>query len=129
MKTFHNPPDVHPPAGVYTHQVELRGPQRLLILAGQVGIRPDGTVPEDAGEQLEVALDNVARNLRAANMDMADVVKVTTYLVGDFDLTRLRQTVRARYGDHAPCSTLLYVAGLAAPAYRVEIEVWASRAD
>lgn len=129
MKTFRNPPDVHAPQGVYRHQVEIQGPERLLVLSGQVGARPDGSIPEDGLEQLELVLENIARNLRAAGMDFADVFKISYFLVGEFDLPRLREMMRARFGDHAPCATLLYVAGLASPAYRVEIEVWAGRVD
>ena len=129
MKTFRNPPDVHPPQGVYRHQVEIEGPERLLVLSGQVGARPDGTVPDDPLEQLDLVLENVARNLAAAGMGFADVFKVTTMLVGQFDLTQVREKLRERYQGHAPCSTLLYVAGLASPAYRIEMEVWASRAS
>ncbi len=128
MKTFRNPPDVHPPQGMYTHQVELQGPERLLILSGQVGAWPDGGVPEDGLEQLDLVLDNIALNLQAAGMGFGDVIKTTTFLVGEFDLPALREKIRERYEGHAPCSTLVYVAGLASPAYKIEIEVWASRA-
>ena len=126
MKTARNPDDVHAPQGVYSHQIEITGGERLLAMAGQVGARLDGSVPDDAYEQLALAFENVERNLRAANMDIADVVKITYYLVGDIDVTRLREMVRARFQAHRPTSTLLYVAGLASPAYRVEIEVWAA---
>lgn len=129
MKQFQNPPDVHPPAGHYSHQVELRGPQRLLILSGQVGRRPDGTMPDDPLEQLDVALENVERNLRAAGMDVADLVKVTYYHVGPIDMARRRQIIVNHYHDHKPASTLLYVAGLFIPECRVEVEAWASRGE
>lgn len=128
MKTFRNPADVHEPQGVYRHQVEIEGPERLLVLSGQVGARPDGSIPEDGLEQLDLVLENIGRNLAAAGMGFADVFKISYFLVGEFDLPRLREKMRARFGSHAPCATLLYVAGLASPAYRVEIEVWASRA-
>jgi hypothetical protein len=32
----------------------------------------------------------------------------------------------SRLGAHHPCTTLLYVAGLAAPNLRVELDAWAS---
>jgi len=129
MKTFRNPADVHAPQGMYTHQVELQGPQRLLVLSGQVGARPDGTLPEDGLEQLDVVLDNIERNLAAAGMTLQDVFKITYFLVGEFDLTPLREKMRARFQGHKPCSTLLFVAGLASPEYRVEIEAWACREE
>ena len=127
MKTFRNPSDIHAPQGAYTHQVEIQGPERLLVISGQVGARPDGTVPDDPIEQLDLVLANIGGNLRAAGMDYADVFKISYFLVGDIDLTRLREKMRARFGSTLPCSTMLFVSRLAAPVYKVEIEVWASR--
>jgi enamine deaminase RidA (YjgF/YER057c/UK114 family) len=129
MKEFRNPQNVHQPVGSYTHQVEIAGNERILILSGQVGIREDGTVPDDPLEQIDVALENIFRNLQAANMGVKDLVKLTYYLVGEIDTTKRRELVTAKLQGHKPCSTLLYVAGLASPVYKVEIEAWASRAD
>ena len=126
MKEFRNPPDIHPPLGSYTHQIEISGNERMLILSGQVGMRQDGTVPEDPLEQIDIALENVFHNLRAANMDVKDIIKLTYYLVGEMDTAKRRQLVASRLQGHAPCSTLLYVAALASPIYKVEIDAWAS---
>ena len=125
MKEFRNPPDVHPPVAAYTHQIEVRGPERWLVLSGQVGMNQDGTVPDDPIEQLDAAMENLFRNLRAANMDVGDILKLTFYLVGEWDSNRRRELVVARLKDHQPCMTLLYVAALAAPIYKVEIDAWA----
>jgi 2-iminobutanoate/2-iminopropanoate deaminase len=127
MKEFHNPSNVHPPiANSYTHQIEIKGVERLLILSGQVGMKEDGTVPEDPIDQVDVALENILRNLRAANMDVQDIVKVTFYLVGEMDSTRRRKVIASKFKGHKPCSTLIYVAGLASPIYKVEVDAWAS---
>ena len=64
MKQYRNPPDVHPPVAGYTHQIEITGAERLLILSGQIGRNPDGSVPEDPVEQLRVAFENLERNLQ-----------------------------------------------------------------
>ena len=127
MKTFRNPADVHAPQGNYTHQVEIWGPERVVVLSGQVGARPDGSIPDDPLEQLDQLMENIGRNLSAAGMAFGDVFKITSFLVGDFDLAGFRARLLQRFGDHKPCSTLLRVAGLASPVYRVEIEVWASK--
>ena len=129
MKEVRNPQNVHKPLGAYSHQVEIRGNERILVLSGQVGVREDGTVPEDPIEQIEVALENVFRNLQAANMDMKDIIKLTYYLVGDVDTAKRREIVASKLQGHQPCSTLLYVAALANPIYKVEIDAWASRED
>ena len=129
MKDFRNPSNIHAPLGSYSHQIEITGSERMLILSGQIGMREDGTLPDDALEQIEVALENIIRNLQAANMGVKDLVKLTYYLVGEIDTAKRRELVAAKLQGHKPCSTLLYVARLATPDLRVEIDAWASRAD
>lgn len=121
-----NPAAVHAPVAAYSHQIEVAGPARWLVLSGQIGRRADDSVPEDPVEQIQVALDNIAANLHEAGMDIGDVVKLTVYLVGDIDAARRRAAFDAWLGAHRPCMTLLYVAGLAAPVYRVEIDAMAA---
>ena len=129
MKEFRNPQDVHEPVGSYSHQIEVRGNERLLVISGQVGMRQDGTVPEDPLEQIDIAFENILRNLRAAGMDINDLIKVNYYLVGEIDTVKRRDVILSKLQGHKPCSTLVYVAALASPVYKVEIEAWASRAE
>ena len=126
MKEFRNPQNVHEPLGSYTHQIEINGNERMLVLSGQVGMRQDGIVPEDPIEQMDVAFENIIGNLQAAEMGVKDIIKLTYYLVGEIDTAKRRELVASRLQGHAPCSTLLYVAALASPIYKVEIEAWAS---
>lgn len=85
-------------------------------------------MPEDPIAQISVALENVRRNLEAAGMSIPDLVKVTWYLVGEVDGRRRREVTAEWLQGHEPCSTLLYVAALAAPEFRVEVDAWACRA-
>jgi enamine deaminase RidA (YjgF/YER057c/UK114 family) len=120
---------VHQPIAGYTHQIEVTGTPRWLVLSGQLGRTLAGTVPTDPIEQLTLALDNLRANLDAAGMEITDLVKLTLYLVGDLDAERRKHALTDRLGGHRPCLTLLFVAGLAAPEYRVEIDAWAARED
>ena len=128
MKESRNPRDVHQPLGSYSHQIEISN-ERLLVISGQVGMLQDGTIPEDPFEQIDLAFENIFRNLRAAHMDVKDIIKLTYYLVGEIDTVKRREVVLSKLQGHQPGSTLLYVAALASPAFRVEIDAWASRAD
>jgi 2-iminobutanoate/2-iminopropanoate deaminase len=128
MKTQRNPETIHAPLAAYSHQIEITGPERMLVLAGQVGMTPAGDIPEDPIEQLGVALDNVERNLEAAGMELGDLVKLIVYLVGEWDNDARRGLVAARLGTHRPCMTAVWVAALAGPSLRVELDAWASRA-
>lgn len=129
MKEFRNPQNVHQPLGSYSHQVEIKGNERMLVMSGQVGMKEDGTVPEDPIEQIEVALENIFHNLQAANMDVKDIIKLTYYLVGEIDTAKRRELLASKLQGHQPCSTLLYVAALASPIYKIEIDALASRAE
>ncbi len=122
-----NPAGVHAPVAAYSHQIEVSPGARWLVLSGQIGLRLDGVPPSDPVEQIELALDNVRRNLEAAGMGVGDLVKLTFYLVGDIEADRRRQVLTAFFGAHRPCMTLLYVSALASPALKVEIDAWAAR--
>ena len=128
MKTPRNPDTVHPPLAAYSHQIEISGRERMLVVSGQVGMTPDGSIPDDPIEQLGVVFDNLERNLEAAEMGLGDLVKLTIYLVGEWDTDARRKVVSERLGMHRPTTTAVFVAGLAGPTMRVEIEAWASRA-
>ena len=127
MKTPRNPETLHAPVGRYVHQIEVADEHRLLFISGQVGMQPDGTVPTDPVEQFTVALENVLRNLDAAGFETTDLVKLTTYVVGELDAPGRRAALDRLLGSHVNTSTLLFVAALAAPEYKVEIDAWAVR--
>jgi len=127
MKQPRNPATIHAPLGRYVHQIEVSGESRMLFLAGQVGIAPDGSVPADPVAQLGVALDNVIANLEAAGFESTDLVKLTTYVVGEMDAAGRRAELDRVLGSHLTTSTLVYVAALASPDYKVEVDAWAIR--
>lgn len=128
MKQFRNPPDVPIPGAAYTHQIEIPPGERLLVLSGQVGRRVDGSIPAEAAAQMEVAFENLQNNLKAAGMDMSDIVKLTFFIVGEMPSAERARVIAAWLGDHKPCMTLIFVSALAAPEYKVEVDAWASKA-
>ncbi|GFZ31654.1 enamine deaminase RidA [Clostridium zeae] len=125
MKTFRNPENIHAPLAAYTHQVEVSGQERWLVLSGQIGKDINDFIPEDPIKQIELAMENIKLNLKAANMDTKDLVKIVFYMVGDIDNAQRREAIAKALGDHEPCMTMLYVAGLASAALKVEIDAWA----
>lgn len=127
MRRFRNPPPyrVHPPIAGFHHQAEV-GALSWLVLSGQFGIRPDGHVPEDTIEQLVIALENVRQNLFAADLKVKHVMKLTLHLVGEVDMDRLRVELARWLGNHEPTLTILFVAGLVGPSFRVQVEALAA---
>ncbi len=125
MKEFRNPEKIHEPVADYTHQVEVSGQARWLVMSGQIGKYKDGPIPEDPIEQIEIAMDNLVKNLEASNMKVTDLVKIVFYLVGNIDNSKRVEAVSKVLQGHKPCMTLLYVASLANPSIKVEIDAWA----
>lgn len=125
MKNFKNPGDIHAPVADYTHQVEISGQTRWLVMSGQIGKDENESMPEDPIKQLEIAMDNIVKNLHAANMDVKDLVKLVFYFAGNIDNSKRVEAVSKVLKDHKPCMTLLYVASLANPSLKVEIDAWA----
>ena len=125
MKVARNPSSVHAPLAGYSHQIELSGCERLLALSGQVGMTVAGKVPESAADQFELALMNIARNLEAAGMTSADLIKLTIYLTEPI-APEVRAEILGRFLEgHQPTMTLIFVPALAGPTLKVEIEAWA----
>ena len=127
MKEYRNPSTVHAPLAGYTHQIEITGQERILMLSGQVGMDLPGNVPDKPAEQLALALDNLILNLQAAEMETQDIVKLTIYLVTPIDREIRAEIMDEKLKGYHPCMTLIYVAGLAAPNLKVEIDAWASK--
>jgi len=88
-------------------------------------LKRDGTLLDDPVEQLEIALDNISKNLKAAGMEVRDMVKLTLYLVGSMDNEKRREVLSNWLDKHQPCMTLIYVASLASPILKVEIDAMA----
>jgi enamine deaminase RidA (YjgF/YER057c/UK114 family) len=123
-----NPDGVRPPAGLYTHSVEVAPNARWLYIAGQTGMGLDGAVPDGIEAQSEIAWTNIVTILAASDMTVEDMVWMKTFLTRREDRDGY-QAVRSRYlGDVRPASTFLIVSGLANPDFLVEVEAVAAKA-
>lgn len=123
-KEFLNPSDVYQPTGQFTQAIKVTH-GTLVFVSGIVGYEPDMTIAKgDMVRQAEVAYENLRRVMAAAGGSPSDIVKVTIYIGEDFTAKReALRDVRSRFfGDHAPASTLVQVAGFASHDYLFEIE-------
>ncbi len=113
-------PDEMEPVSHYCHAT--RAGDRVWV-SGSVGVRSDGTIPEDTVEQFQVAIDTVDRCLKAAGAEARHVVKVTVLLTDINDRAAINPIRQAYFGEHRPASTLFEVSALVSPEMKVEIEV------
>jgi 2-iminobutanoate/2-iminopropanoate deaminase len=70
-----NANDAPPPVAAYTQAIEVAGVTRTLYISGQVGMRMDGTIPEDIVEQSRLAWQNLEAQLNAAGMTLDNLVR------------------------------------------------------
>ena len=116
-----NAADAPPPAGQYTQAIEVTGASRTLYLSGQVGIASDGSVPEDAEAQCALAWRNLQAQLRAAGMEIENLVKITTIVRNPSDIagsafrpgSSAGSTSAGQHADHRRSRN---------PAWKVEVE-------
>ena len=127
MTTFLNPPDVHAPVGPYSHTAVVPEGMELVFVAGQVGMRPDGSVPDDFAEQAELTFVNLRACLAAHGLGVEAVVKVGVFVLPQQDFQLLRAVREKHFGKHRPTSTTIYVPQLAAPKLLLEVEAIAVR--
>ncbi len=120
--TLSNPPTVRPPISCYSHAALIAGPPRRLVISGQVGIAPDGGIPESAEAQVAQAFANLRAILEAHGMGFRDLIKTTAFVTGREVVGVFRAHRDRLFADHPPASTLLIVAGLVDPRLKVEIE-------
>lgn len=127
-----NPDTLCPPQGRYTHVAVATG-TRIVSIAGQVGIRPDGKLAgADIGAQTTQAYENVGLALEAAGATWRDVIRVGIFVTSDEQLGDLAAARDAIYTEAFPDGpstyppgTLLVVRGLAHPDLLVEVEATA----
>ena len=126
MRRHHVRPEGLPPTNGYSHIVEFSG--RLLVVSGQVPLDAEGQLvgADDPEAQIRQVFKNLRTALASSGAGFEDIVKITVFLTDLADLEAFRR-VRDDYvtGDTAPASSLVRVAGLVNPAFRVEVEALA----
>ena len=122
MRRVINPGGIAKPASTYNHAVLVERPDRTLYLSGQIGERPDGSIASDFTEQARQTWANIQAILAEAGMSIADLVKLTSFIVGREHVRPYYEVHREAVGGLLPPWTLVLVAGLGRPQYLVEVE-------
>lgn len=118
---------------LFSELVEVKGPGTLLYLSGigaEDGNGQAGTIfhPGDAYRQTRVAYEKAAALLARHGASLADVVKITAYLLDprDFPAYHRARSEAFQGISGLPAHTLLCISGLAWPDMRVEVELVAA---
>jgi 2-iminobutanoate/2-iminopropanoate deaminase len=120
-----NAPDAPMPPSNYAQALEVSDFKRLLMVSGQIPVRPDGLVPADFESQCRLAFANVEAQLRAAGLSLDNLIKVTIFLSDRrhaMDLRRIRQDV---IGSRSIALTVI-ITGIFDEKWLLEIEAMAA---
>lgn len=122
--THLNPAGLHRnPA--FTHAVVVEGAARTVYIGGQNAVSAEGQiVGGDLAAQAEQVLTNLETLLAAAGATLQDVIKWSIYVVQGPDIRPAFEVFQRTWGarPNPPTISVLTVAGLANPAFLVEVE-------
>jgi len=100
----------------------LRCGDRVLV-SGTAPIWPDGSCPSGAGVQAERCFAIALAALAEAGAGAHDVVRTRMFITDAADADAVGAAHRAAVGEAAPAATMVVVAGLLDPRWKVEIEL------
>jgi enamine deaminase RidA (YjgF/YER057c/UK114 family) len=93
-----------------------------VVVSGTAPVWPDRSCPPDAGEQARRCFEIIAAALADLGAGLADVVRTRMFLVSSGDAEAVGAVHREIFGDVRPAATMVVVAGLLDPRWKVEIE-------
>jgi enamine deaminase RidA (YjgF/YER057c/UK114 family) len=100
-----------------------------VLVSGTAPIWPDGSVDPVPREQARRCLEIIDAALAEAGAALTDVVRTRTYLVDAADAEVVGGVHGEVFGEIRPASTMVVVAALLDPRWKVEIEVEALVAE
>jgi enamine deaminase RidA (YjgF/YER057c/UK114 family) len=100
-----------------------------VLVSGTAPIWPDGSCDPDPYAQAKRCLEIIADALLQAGASPADVVRTRTFLTDAADWEAVGRAHGELFADVRPASTMIVVAGLLDPRWKVEIEAEAQIPD
>lgn len=93
-----------------------------VVVSGTAPIWPDGSCDPDAGVQARRCLEIIAEALAEAGVGIEHVVRTRMFITDPVDSDAVGEVHGETFGAVAPAATMVVVAGLLDPRWRVEIE-------
>ncbi len=122
----HDPVEgIYPATPDYVHALEIRNPDRIIYLSGTMGLDASGAAGATLAAQLVLVWSNVRTILASAEMTVANIVRVTSYL-RDASFAKDNQDARvdALEGNIVPTTAI--VVQTLADDWLVELEIVAA---
>jgi enamine deaminase RidA (YjgF/YER057c/UK114 family) len=93
-----------------------------VLVSGTAPVWPDGSCPADATAQARRCFEIVATALGEAGASTGDVVRTRMFLTRPDDAEAVAAVHEEWFGPVAPAATMVVVAALLDPRWRVEVE-------
>jgi enamine deaminase RidA (YjgF/YER057c/UK114 family) len=90
--------------------------------SGTGPVWPDGSCPEDAGAQARRCFEIILTALAEAGAGAEDVVRTRMFLTSVADAESVSAVHGELFGEVRPAATMVVIAGLLDPRWKVEIE-------
>ncbi len=114
-----------PPLSPFEEQAKFTRAMRVgdrIIVAGNIGTEADGTINPDAGRQAERCFEQIIDYIQQLGGQSGDIVRVRMFVTDIADAMAVTNAFTAACGHARPTGTLVAVAALAGPGFKVEIE-------
>ena len=99
----------------------VRAGNRVLV-SGTAPVWPDDSCDPDPGVQARRCLEIIEAALAEAGANLRDVVRTRMFLTDAADVTAVSRAHGEAFGDVRPAATMVIVAALVDPRWKVEIE-------
>ncbi len=93
-----------------------------VLVSGTAPVWPDGSCEPDVAAQARRCFEIIGAALAEAGAGPADVVRTRMYLLSPDDAGAVGAVHAAYFGTTRPAATMVVVAGLLDPRWRVEVE-------
>jgi enamine deaminase RidA (YjgF/YER057c/UK114 family) len=93
-----------------------------VMVAGTAPVWPDGSCDPDVGVQAGRCLEIILAALKEAGAEAGDVVRTRMFFVNAADSDAIGRAHGAVFGEIRPAATMVVVAALLDPRWKVEIE-------
>jgi len=100
-----------------------------IVVSGTVGVEADGTVAPGAGEQADRCFALIREHIEYLGGRMDDVIRVRMFVTDIADADAVTAAFTRALGHVRPTGTLVAIAALYRPEWRVEIEAEAVVGD
>jgi enamine deaminase RidA (YjgF/YER057c/UK114 family) len=95
----------------------------FIYVAGQIGLNPDGSMPDNDAGQIVNAFDRLKIVLEEAGATLDDIVELVSYHVGlQGHLTQFVEIKNRYIHEPFPTWTILEIVGLARPGLVIEVK-------